>query len=197
MTRYFSPILISTWLLFLMPGATSGKLSAPVRYSVDPVHSSILFRCKHNNASYFYGRMNSFSGTIVLDEQNISNSSVTVEVDANSVDTKQEKRDDHLRSPDFFNARQFPKISFRSKSVRRLADGTLEVRGDFTLRGVTRELTLKVHITGKGRTPQGKEVIGFHTVFTIQRSDFNVRYGLGQGLDNDVQITVSLEAVRQ
>lgn len=197
MTRSLLLAFAPTLLLALSPGATTGKLLAPIRYSIDPVHSSILFRCKHNDAAYFYGRMNSFSGTIVLDEQNISNSSITIEVDANSVDTGQQRRDDHLRSPDFFNARQFPKVSFRSKSVRRLPDGTLEVRGDFTLRGVTKELTLKVHITGRGRTPQGREVIGFHTVFTIQRGDFNVRYGIGQGLANDIQITVSLEAVRQ
>lgn len=187
----------SVWLLALTPNATSGRFSLPVRYVVDHVHSSILFRCKHNNAAYFYGRMNSFSGAIVLDEQNIANSSVTIEVDANSVDTAQERRDDHLRSPDFLNARQFPKITFKSNSVRRLPDGALEVRGSFTLRGVTKEITIKAHITGRGRTPQGREVIGFHTVFTIQRGDFNVRYGLGQGLDNEVQITASLEAVRQ
>ncbi len=169
----------------------------PVTYRVDPVHSFITFRVKHMNTAYAYGRFNSFSGTLVVDEKNPANSRIELEIDANSVDTGNSQRDDHLRSPDFFNARQFPKITFKSTRVRKINNTTVEVTGELTARGVTRPLTVRVEYTGKGRNPRGQEIIGFETTFTIKRSQFGINYGLNGGLADDVRITVSVEAIRQ
>ncbi|MCS7065020.1 MAG: YceI family protein, partial [Fimbriimonadales bacterium] len=132
-----------------------------------------------------------------VDERNPTNSSVELEIDANSVDTGNSQRDDHLRSPDFFNARQFPKITFKSTSVRKLNNNTLEVKGNLTMRGVTRPLTVRVTYVGKGRNARGQEIIGFETTFTIQRSQFGVSYGLNGGLADEVRVTVAVEAIRQ
>ncbi|GBC93709.1 Protein YceI [bacterium HR15] len=168
-----------------------------VTYRVDPVHSFVIFRVKHMNTAYAYGRFNSFSGTIVVDEKNPANSSVEFEIDANSIDTGNSQRDDHLRSPDFFNVRQYPKIRFKSTSIRRINANTFEVRGDLTIRGTTRPLTVRVTYVGKGRNPRGQEIIGFETTFTIKRSQFGVSYGLNGGLADEVRVTIAVEAIRQ
>ncbi len=168
-----------------------------VTYRVDPVHSSILFRVKHMNTAYVYGRFNQFSGMLVVDEKNPERSSVQFEIDLNSVDTGNSQRDDHLRNPDFFNTRQFPKATFKSTRVRKINDTTVEVQGNLTLRGVTKPLTIRVTFTGKGRNPRGQEIIGYETTFTIKRSEFGINYGLNGGLSDEVRVTISVEAIRQ
>ncbi len=165
-------------------------------YQVDPVHTSLVFRVKHMNTAYVYGMFRDVKGTVVVDEANPARSSINIEVDANSVFTANQQRDDHLRSPDFFNARQFPTITFRSTEVRRVNANTVQVRGNLTVRGVTRPVTANVQMTGKGKNSQGRDIIGFETTFTIRRSEFGIRYGL-PGLGDEVRVTLSVEAVRQ
>jgi polyisoprenoid-binding protein YceI len=184
-------------VLALGAGSVQSVSAQPVTYRVDPVHSFVLFRVKHMNTAYAYGRFNSFSGTIVVNEQDPSKSSVEFEIDANSIDTGNSQRDDHLRSPDFFNVRQYPKITFKSTSIRRINANTFEVKGDLTIRGTTRPLTVRVTYVGKGRNPRGQEIIGFETTFTIKRSEFGVSYGLNGGLSDEVRVTIAVEAVRQ
>jgi polyisoprenoid-binding protein YceI len=190
------------WMVYLSvlalgAGSVQSVSAQPVTYRVDPVHSFVLFRVKHMNTAYAYGRFNSFSGTIVVNEQDPSKSSVEFEIDANSIDTGNSQRDDHLRSPDFFNVRQYPKITFKSTSIRRINANTFEVKGDLTMRGTTRPLTVRVTYVGKGRNPRGQEIIGFETTFTIKRSEFGVSYGLNGGLSDEVRVTIAVEAVRQ
>jgi polyisoprenoid-binding protein YceI len=184
-------------VLALGAGSVQSVSAQPVTYRVDPVHSFVLFRVKHMNTAYAYGRFNSFGGTIVVNEQDPSKSSVEFEIDANSIDTGNSQRDDHLRSPDFFNVRQYPKITFKSTSIRRINANTFEVKGDLTIRGTTRPLTVRVTYVGKGRNPRGQEIIGFETTFTIKRSEFGVSYGLNGGLSDEVRVTIAVEAVRQ
>lgn len=184
-------------ILALLIGSMPSVQAQPVTYRIDPVHSFVVFRVKHLNTGFAYGRFNTISGTIVVDERNPANSSIELEIDANSVDTGNSQRDDHLRSPDFFNARQFPKITFKSTRVRRINQDTVEVQGDLTIRGVTRPLTARVTFTGKGRNQRGQEIIGFETTFTIRRSQFNVSYGLNGGLADEVRVTFSVEGIRQ
>lgn len=189
---------ISVLAVLALLGSSSLPLQAQgVTYRVDPVHSTVLFRVKHMNTAFVYGRFNSFTGTIVVNERNPAQSSVAFEIDLNSVDTGTSQRDDHLRGPDFFNTRQFPKATFRSTLVRKLNDTTIEVQGNLTLRGVTKPLTLRVTLTGKGRNPRGQEIIGFETTFTLKRSAFGINYGLNGGLSDEVRLTVSVEAIRQ
>jgi polyisoprenoid-binding protein YceI len=179
----------------LLWGISTAMPASAQTYQIDPVHSSLLFRVKHMDTAYVYGMFTSMKGTVVVDEANPARSSINIEVDANSVYTHNEQRDNHLRSPDFFNTRQFPTITFKSTQVRRINANTVQVRGDLTIRGVTRPITANVTLTGKGKNPQGKDIIGFETTFTIRRSEFGIRYGL-PGLGDEVQVTLSIEAAR-
>ncbi len=189
--------ILKHWLPMVVAFSAFASLTASAQtYQIDPVHTSLIFRVKHMNTAYVYGRFNHVTGTVVLDEANPARSSVTIEVDANSVYTGNEQRDNHLRSPDFFNTRQFPSIRFVSTQVSRVNANTVRVRGNLTIRGVTRPITADVVLTGKGRSPQGKEIIGFETTFTIRRSEFGIRYGL-PGLGDEVRVTLSVEAGRQ
>lgn len=163
-------------------------------YEIDTAHSMILFRAKHNGVSYNYGRFNKFSGELTVDAADISKSTVEFEVDAASVDTANEKRDQHLRSPDFFSAKQFPVITFKSTEVS-AKDGeedVLEVTGDLELHGVKKSITVDVKITGQGKNRQGESLMGFESIFTIKRSEFGMTYGMG-GISDDIRLTVSIE----
>ena len=184
-------------IMAMLVGSLQSVHAQAVTYRIDPVHSFIIFRVKHLNTGFAYGRFNTFSGTIVVDERNPANSSIELEIDANSVDTGNSQRDDHLRSPDFFSARQFPKITFKSTRVRKINNTTVEVQGDLTMRGVTRPITARVTFTGKGRNQRGQEIIGFETTFTIRRSQFNINYGLNGGLADEVRVTFAVEGIRQ
>lgn len=189
--------ILKHWLPMVVAFSAFTSLAASAQtYQIDPVHTSLIFRVKHMNTAYVYGRFNQVTGTVVLDEANPARSSVTIEVDANSVYTGNEQRDNHLRSPDFLNVRQFPTMRFVSTQVSRVNADTVRVRGNLTIRSVTRPITADVVLTGKGRNPQGKEIIGFETTFTIRRSEFGIRYGL-PGLGDEVRVTLSVEAGRQ
>lgn len=165
-------------------------------YEVDASHSMIIFRAKHMGVSYNYGRFNEFSGNLAVDETDATNSMIELEVKAASVDTGNEKRDQHLRSPDFFNAKQFPVITFKSTEVKKVDEDTLEVTGDLGLHGVKKSVTVEVAITGKGKNQQGTALIGFETTFTIKRSEFGMDYGIG-AVSDDIRITVSVEGMKK
>ena len=163
-------------------------------FKVDPVHSNVIFKVKHRDASYFYGRFAKFSGTFTYDEKNPANCEVVMEVEAESIDTRTAKLDDHLRSPDFFDAKQFPSIIFESTDVKKGSRaGTYAVTGDLTLHGVTKSVTIELEHTGSSEGRRGT-VVGFHTVFTIDRTDFGMEYGVGGGVGKDVELTISIEA---
>ncbi len=164
-------------------------------YKVDPVHSMTVFRIKHL-VSYSYGRFNDLSGTFNIDTETPAKSSVELEVKIESVDTFNEKRDQHLKSPDFFNAKQFPVITFKSKAVKKINEDTYEVTGDLSLHGVTRPLTLKVQQTGAGKDPWGGYRIGFETTFTLKRSEFGITF-MPDVVGDEVRMTVSIEGIRQ
>ena len=165
-------------------------------YQIDPVHSAFLFRIKHLNTSYTHGRINTSSGTLTLDDADASKCGIELEVKADSVDTFNEKRDQHLKGPDFFNAKQFPSITFKSKSVKKSGDADYDVSGDFTLLGVTKEITVKFARVGSGKDPWGGARTGFEGTFEIKRSDYGMKAML-DGVGDDVRITVSVEAVKK
>jgi len=173
---------------------TPAPAPAPAAYTIDGVHSFVVFRCKHNNAAYAYGMFSKIFGSLNFDESAPESSSLTAEVGTASVSTGQDKRDNHLKSGDFFGAEEFPKATFKSKSFKKSGENTFDVVGDFTLRGVTKEVTVKLEKTGQAKDGRsGKDLIGFEGVFTINRMDYGVKYGAG-ALGNDVRITFSVEA---
>lgn len=166
-------------------------------YQIDTAHSMIIFRAKHKGVSYNYGRFNEFSGNLMMDSADISKSMIELEVKAASVDTANTKRDQHLRSPDFFSAKQFPVITFKSTKVR-MKEGeadVLEVTGELELLGVKKSITVDVGITGRGED-DGDALIGFETTFVIKRSEFGMNYGMG-AVSDDIRLTISIEAVRK
>ena len=194
--RHLHIFCIGSLLLLLLIGFVG--ITEPMgeaMYEIDTVHSMIIFRAKHNGVSYNYGRFNEFTGAITMDETDASKSTVEFEVKAASVDTGNEKRDQHLRSSDFFSAKQFPVITFKSTKVsaKEGKEDVLEVTGDLELHGVKKSITVDVTITGRAKDRQGVSLIGFESIFTIKRSEYDMTYGMG-GISDDVQLTVSIEA---
>ena len=183
-------ILFSLSLLIaLLPVALAAET-----YEVDASHSTVIFRVKHSGVSYFYGRFKALSGVFTFDEADPAKNRVEIEVLADSVDTENERRDRHLRSPDFFNVKQFPVITFKSKAVNKVEGDTYEITGDLSLHGITKTSTLQAKQTGVGKNRRGHALAGFEAMFTIMRSDFGMTYRL-DGLGDEVKLIVSLEGV--
>jgi polyisoprenoid-binding protein YceI len=174
----------------------AAQVRAAETYRVDPVHSSAVFRIKHANVAPFWGRFNDPTGTFVLDESDPSRSSFTIEIAVDKVNTGNAQRDNHLKSPDFFNARQYPRISFKSTAVKKAeGENMLEVSGELTLHGVTKPITATVELTGKGDF-RGKPVAGVEATFTVKMSDFEIK-GMPGMLSDEVKVIVALEGGRQ
>jgi polyisoprenoid-binding protein YceI len=165
-------------------------------YQVDSVHSYVLFRIKHFDVGYSYGRFNEPTGSFRYDETTPSNNSIELQVNAKDVDTNVAKRDNHLRSPDFFDVEKYPLIAFRSSSVKKLDNNSFQISGNLSLLGKTRPITVRVRQTGAGKDPFGNHRRGFETTFTIKRSDFGMDFMMG-ALSDEVDLTVSLEGIRQ
>lgn len=186
--------------LTLMAGIVAGmglslghaNPAAAQAYKVDAVHSTTIFRIKHMNTSYLYGRFNDIAGQFALDDKDPKKSHLDIVVKTESIDTANANRDKHLKGPDFFNAVQYPTIAFKSKSVAKAGADTYQVQGDLTLHGVTNPLTLTVTRIGAGKDMKGKPVAGFETEFAIKRSAFKMNKML-EGIGDDVKIVVSVE----
>ncbi len=164
-------------------------------YKVDAVHSSVVFRVKHMNTSYAYGRFNGISGSFALNAATPSASVLDIAVKTETIDTASGARDTHLKGPDFFNAKQFPGISFKGTSFKKTGESTYEVTGDLTLHGVTNPVTAVVEATGEGKGQRGRSIAGIEAVFNIKRTDFGMKNMVGP-VGDDVKITVALEGGR-
>jgi polyisoprenoid-binding protein YceI len=172
---------------------------APVRaadaYTMDPVHSSVVFKIRHAGISWLHGRFDEFSGDFVVDKQDAANTSFSLTIKADSIDTNNTKRNDHLRSPDFFNTKQFPALSFKSTSVKPVDDG-YEVTGDFTMHGVTKPISFVLRGGKTIEFPKGRTRIGFSGELILQRADFGMTKFAGM-LGEDVHVEVGIEAVQK
>ena len=169
---------------------------APVTWTVDPVHSGVGFRIRHLNTSWFHGRFNAMSGSVVLDAEKPAASSVQFEVDVASVDTANKDRDEHLRGPDFFNAKVNPKFSFKSSKVAPEGKDKYNVTGKLNLHGVEKEISFVAEATGTGKNMQGADIAGFETTFTIKRSDFGIST-YPDALGDEVAVRVAIEAIKK
>ena len=176
------------------PAPAAAPAAAPTQFEIDPVHSTALFRIQHMGVSYFNGRFNQIEGQITLDAEDPAKSTVELTIAAESVDTNNKKRDDHIRSPDFLNASEFPEIKFKSEKVKALADKKVEIEGQLTLHGQTKPLKVQVEQTGLAKSSRGEgQIAGFETTFTIKRSDFGMD-GMLDALGDEVRITLGVEA---
>jgi polyisoprenoid-binding protein YceI len=169
-------------------------------YTVDLVHSSLVFKIRHAGIANFYGRFNDFSGETHFDAADPTNSRFDFTVQTASVDTGNKGRDDHLRNADFFNSRQFPTITFESTGVTQVSDGVYEITGDLTMQGETREVTARLTDIRTGKVREN-DALGYEATFSIKRGDFGMtKYlapdgGEDGGLGNTVDLIVAIEAV--
>jgi polyisoprenoid-binding protein YceI len=165
-------------------------------YKVDPVHSMAYFEIGHiGGVSRFMGRFNEMAGDLVVDTP--AKSSVKVEIKVDSVDVKHEGLNKHLKSPDFFNAVQFPTLSFSSTKVNLSASGEGTLEGNLTLHGVTKPTTFKLKFIGTGPGPRGDTRVGYVASTSIKRSDFGMNYGIPKAATDEVDLRINIEAVKQ
>jgi polyisoprenoid-binding protein YceI len=190
MKRFFLP-LIFTGLVAAAP------LQAE-EYTIDNkgAHAFIQFRIQHLGYSWLYGRFNKFGGNFSYDEKNPAAAKVTVDIDPSSIDSNHAERDKHLRSEEFLAVDQYPKAGFVSTSYAEKADGSAELKGDLTLRGVTKPVTIQVQQIGHGPDPWGGYRRGFHGTTQIALSDFGIPFDLGPASRN-VELELSVEGIRQ
>ena len=170
-------------------------------WSIDTSHSEILFRVRHMMISNVRGQFKSFSGTIDINEDNPAASSVAVSIDVASIDTRDEKRDGHLKSGDFFDAEQFPTITFTSTGVEVTGNNTGKIHGDLTIKGVTKPVVLDATFVGKAKSPWGTTSAGFNASTTINRTDFGLTWNValetgGILVGEEITIDIELEAVQ-
>jgi polyisoprenoid-binding protein YceI len=164
-------------------------------YAIDTMHAGVAFKISHLGLSWVQGRFDRFAGGFTLDPDDPNRCSFAMTINADSVDTNNQKRDDHLRSPDFFNVKQFPTIAFKSTSVKAIPDG-YQVAGDLTLHGVTRPITLAVMGGRKAEFPKGVQRTGFSTEVTLKRSEFGMDK-LSPAVGDEVYIAISFEGTKK
>lgn len=170
-------------------------------WQIDPTHSEVGFSVKHLMISTVRGRFSGVKGSVLLDSEEISRSSVEVEIDAATIDTREEKRDGHLRSPDFFDVEKHPTITFRSRRIERLGSDRFRVTGDLTIRGVTREVVLEATDEGRERDPWGGDRAGFTASGKIDRREFGLTWNQaleagGVLVSNDIKLSIEVQAVK-
>lgn len=169
---------------------------------IDASHSMITFSVRHMMISKVRGRFSRFDGTVNFDEQNPANSSVHVTIDAASIDTRDERRDGHLMSPDFLDVANYPTITFASKRVEVIDDSHGRIIGDLTIRGVTREVALEVEYNGQSKSPWGTLSAGFSASTKINRKDWGLTWNValetgGVLVGEEVTIDIEIEIVKQ
>ena len=170
--------------------------SAATTWEVDRAHSEVAFQIRHF-LTKVGGNFNDFGGTVVMDEENMANSSVEFWINAESINTRNENRDNHLRSEDFFHVEQYPQITFTSDKIEKTGDNTYDVTGTFTMHGVSKTITLPVEFLGTMKTGRGAKA-GFATETTIPRKEYGITWNQaldagGAVLGEDVSVEINLE----
>jgi polyisoprenoid-binding protein YceI len=181
---------------------TATAAPATTRWTIDPTHSAVEFAVRHLMIATVRGRFANVEGTLTLPDDDPLKAEVEVTIKADSIDTRVEQRDAHLRSADFFDAERFPTLTFRSRRVLPTSSGNLQLIGDLTIRGTSREVALDVTSHGRQRDPWQGERTGFEASTKIRRSDFGLTWNQvletgGVAVSDDVKISIDVELVRQ
>ena len=182
-------------LLALAPLALASKSNIGFKetFNIDSVHSTAIFRVQHLGAGNFYGRFNELEGTIDWDAE--GGPSFDVSINIESVDSGNEALDKHLKNADFFDAKQFPTMTFQSTSAKKTGDNW-KVMGEMNMHGVTKAVEVDMEFVGRADVGRGDRV-GFETTFTVKRSDFGMNWGVENGsLGDATKIIVSLEGIK-
>ncbi|GAB4335253.1 MAG: YceI family protein [Calditrichia bacterium] len=195
MKKLFTPIIALLTLVFV-----SAVLAAD--YDIDKSHTNIGFKVRHMVIAKVNGNFSDYSGQISFDPNAPEKSSISVTIQVASISTENEKRDAHLKSPDFFDAAKYPTITFVSKSVKKTADKKYVAVGDLTIRGVTKAIELPFEVTGMVKDPWGNERMGIEASTTINRQDFGVSWNKtldagGVVVSDDVEIIIEAELIKK
>lgn len=170
-----------------------------VEYEVDPAHTQVMFKVRHMGVSTVTGRFNRFAATFAWDPADPGAAWVTATIDAASIDTDNDRRDNHLRSPDFFAADSYPTLTFRSTRVEAVEEARLRVAGDLSIRGVTKPIVLDVVLEGATVGGEGQPITGWTAEATINRKDYGLMWNRlteagGWVVSDDVRIVLEVEA---
>lgn len=171
-------------------------------WTIDAAHSEVHFAVRHMVVSKVRGAFERWTAALQLDEEDLTRSSVEVTIEAASIQTRNEQRDGHLRSPDFLDVERHPTITFRSKRVEADGGSSYRVVGDLTIRGLTREVVLETDFGGVARDPWGADRAGFQARLAIERSDFGLTWNQvleagGVLVGDRIDISIEVEAVAQ
>lgn len=177
-------------------------INAQTTWSIDPAHSSVRFSVNHMVISEVEGQFTTFDGTIETTKEDFSDAKIKFTADVNSVDTDNEKRDEHLRGEDFFETATYPTITFESTSIKKISENKYTLKGNFTLHGVTKEIELKMSYGGTVKDPWGNTKAGIKVTGTIDRTDFGLKYNSvmeagGLMIGENVDITCKVELAKQ
>lgn len=189
---------LSTIIALTLPA-----LALAATWTIDPEHSHVGFKVRHLMVSNVKGHFEKFSGTVDIDDKDITRSKVEVSIDTSSINTNVQKRDDHLRSADFFDAATYPAMTFVSKKVTKAGKGRLKVTGDLTLHGVTRQVVLDVEGPSKeSKDPWGNIRKGATATTKINRKDFGLNWNKaletgGVVVGDEITITLEVEMIRK
>ncbi len=185
--------------IFALGVLAKGALAADT-FTIDPVHSSVGFSVKHMVVSNVKGQFNDFAGTITYDEKDIAKWSVQVTIKAASIDTRDDKRNTHLKSPDFLDVEKYPEITFKSTKIEKSGDGYVAT-GNLTMHGVTKEIKIPFTLAGVITDPMGNVRLGVSALTSLNRQDYGVSWS--KKLDNggliagdEVAIDLEVEAVK-
>ena len=170
-----------------------------VEYEIDPAHTQVMFKVRHMGVSTVTGRFSRFAATFAWDPDDVEASWLTATIDAASIDTDNDRRDNHLRSPDFFAADSYPTLTFQSTRVEAVEEGRLRVAGDLSIRGVTKPVVLDVVLEGATVGGEGQPITGWTAETTINRKDYGLMWNRlteagGWVVADDVRIVLEVEA---
>jgi len=186
----------------LLVAVTLPTVASAATWNIDPDHTSIGFKIRHLMVSNVKGVFNKHNGVVDINEKDVTRSKVAMTIDTASIDTNVQKRDDHLRSPDFFDVAKYPTMTFTSKKVAKGANGKLKVTGDLTIRGITREVVLDVDpLSGESKDPWGNIRIGTSAATMVNRKDFGLTWNKaletgGVVVGDEVYITLEIEMIK-
>ncbi|MFN2196432.1 MAG: YceI family protein [Anaerolineales bacterium] len=171
-------------------------------WQIDNAHSEINFTVRHMMIAKVRGQFEQFSGTVEFDPEQPENTTVDVQIASTSINTREQNRDNHLRSPDFLNAEEYPYLTFKSTAVKLTGENTAHLTGDLTIQDVTRSVTLEVTYAGMAKSPWGTTSAGFSAETTINREDWGLTWNQaletgGFLVGKEIEINVEIELVKQ
>jgi len=172
------------------------------KWTIDPTHSSIDFSVKHMMVSKVKGTFHAFESSIEADPSDLTTATIQITINVDSIDTRNGDRDNHLKSADFFEVENYPKITFKSTNIEKKGEDEYEVIGELTIRDTTKPVTLDVTFEGQGKDPWGNEVAGFSGKGKIKRSDFGLTWNTaletgGVLVGDDITISIDVEAKKE